>query len=97
MKIIDDYFAENDDSVEYLSASDIEVVIREKFGNKDLNELIVQEDQLLKKKMSLISNKRLKETILQLHKEIDKVIHNPRFPNNGTPRPYQAEAYRKLG
>jgi len=93
MKIIDDYFAENDDSVEYLSASDIEVVIREKFGNKDLNELIVQEDQLLKKKMSLISNKRLKETILQLHKEIDKVIHNPRFPNNGTPRPYQAEAY----
>lgn len=94
MKIIDNYFAEKDDSVEYLSASDIEIAIRDKFGNKDLNELIVQEDQLLKKKMSLIKNGRLKQTILKLHKEIDKVIHNPRFPNNGTPRPYQVEAYQ---
>lgn len=95
MKIIDDYFAENDDSVEYLSASDIEIAIRDKFGNKDLNELIVQEDELLKKKMSLIKNERLKQTILKLHQEMDKVIHNPRFPNNGTPRSYQIGAYKK--
>ncbi len=94
IKIIDDYFTEKDNSVEYLSASDIEIAIRDKFGNKDLNELIVQEDQLLKKKMSLIKNGRLKQTILKLHKEIDKVIYNPRFPNNGTPRPYQVEAYQ---
>lgn len=93
MRIIDDYFAEKDDSVEYLSASDIEVAIRDKFGNKSVDELIVQEDELLKKKMNLISNGRLKQTILKLHKEIDKVIHNPRFPNNGKPRPYQVEAY----
>lgn len=94
IKIIDDYFAENDDSVEYLSANDIEVAIRDKFGNKDLNELIVQEDQLLKKKNSLIHNGRLKQTILKLHKEIDKVIQSPRFPYNGKPRPYQVKAYQ---
>ncbi|SFC93434.1 Superfamily II DNA or RNA helicase [Flexibacter flexilis DSM 6793] len=94
MRIIDNYFAENDDSVEYLSASDIEIAIRDRFGNKDLDELIVQESQLLKKKVSLINNGRLKQTILKLHKEIDKVIHNPRFPNNGTPRTYQVEAYQ---
>ena len=94
MKIIDDYFAEEDDSVEYLSVSDIEVAIRDKFGNKSVDELIVQEDELLKKKMNLISNRRLKQTIIKLHKEIDKVIHNPRFPNNGIPRPYQVEAYQ---
>jgi superfamily II DNA or RNA helicase len=94
MRIIDDYFAEKDDNVEYLSASDIEVAIRDKFSNKSIDELIVQEDELLKKKMNLISNGRLKQTILKLHKEIDKVIHNPRFPNNGKPRPYQVEAYQ---
>ncbi|MBS1758870.1 MAG: DEAD/DEAH box helicase family protein [Bacteroidetes bacterium] len=94
IRIIDDYFAEKDDSVEYLSANDIEIAIRDKFGNKDLNELIVKEDELLKKKMSLVNNGRLKQTILKLHKEIDKVIHNPRFPNNGKPRPYQVEAYQ---
>lgn len=94
IKLIDNYFEEKDESVEYLSANEIEIAIRDKFGNKDLNELIVQENELLSKKNSLINNERLKKTILKLHKDIDKVIYTPRFPNNGKPREYQGQAYQ---
>jgi superfamily II DNA or RNA helicase len=94
LRSIDNYFSEQDENVEYLTVSDIEIAIMDKFGNKNLNELIVQEDELLKKKMSLISNKKLKQTILKLHKDIDRIIHSPRFPNNGQPREYQGQAYQ---
>jgi superfamily II DNA or RNA helicase len=93
LKVIDAYFTEKDDDVEYLSANEIEVVIRDKFGKKDINELIVQEEELIKKKMSLIKNRKLKDTIVKLHNDIDKIRRSPRFPNNGKPREYQIAAY----
>jgi superfamily II DNA or RNA helicase len=94
LKIIDKYFTEQDDDVEYLSADEIEVAIRDKFGKKDIDELVVQEGELLKKKMSLIKNRKLKETIIKLHDDIDKIRRSPRFPNNGKPRDYQNIAYQ---
>ena len=93
LKIIDDYFNERDEDVEYLSASEIEVAIRDKFGKKELDELIFQEQELLKKKMGLIKNKKLKDTIIKLHEDIDRVRRSPKFPNNGKPRDYQNTAY----
>lgn len=93
LKVIDNYFIEKDDDVEYLSADEIEVAIRDKFRKKDIDELIVQEEELIKKKMSLIKNRKLKETIIKLHDEIDKIRRNPKFPNNGKPRDYQIAAY----
>ncbi len=93
LRVIDDYFAEKDKEVEYLSASEIEIAIRDKFGNKDLDELIVDEEELLNKKMSLVGNKRLKQTIVKLHNDLDKIRRNPRFPYIEGPREYQKEAY----
>jgi superfamily II DNA or RNA helicase len=93
MKIIDNYFAEKDDSVEYLLASDIEIAIRDKFGNKELNELLVQEKELLEKKRSLIINNKLRQTIFRLHNDIDKVIRSPKFPYKEGPREYQKIAF----
>ncbi|MBK8489226.1 MAG: DEAD/DEAH box helicase family protein [Bacteroidetes bacterium] len=94
LRNINDYFNEKDDDVEYVSTSEIEVAIRDRFGKKNIDELIVQEGVLLKKKMNLIKNKKLKETILKLYDDIDKTRRSPKFPNNGKPREYQKEAYQ---
>lgn len=93
LKLIDDYFAEKDEDVEYIPVSDIEVVLKDRFGKKDINELLVQEEQLLKKKQSLISNPKLKKTITKLFSEIEIIRRTPRFPKGGKPRPYQIKAY----
>ena len=93
LKIIDQYFAESDDDVEYLNVNDIEVVLKDRFGKKDLNELLVREDELLKKKMSLVSNPALKKTISKLHEEIDIITRTPKFPYPEGPREYQINAY----
>jgi superfamily II DNA or RNA helicase len=93
LKVIDNYFTEQDDDVEYLSVDKIEAVIRDRFEKKELNELIVQEEELMNKKMSLFKNRKLKETIIKLHDDIDKVRRSPKFPDNGNPRDYQNTAY----
>lgn len=93
LKLIDDYFTEKDEDVEYISVSEIEVVLKDRFGKKDINELLVQEEQLLRKKQSLISNPRLKKTITKLFSEIETIRRTPRFPYAEGPREYQINAY----
>ena len=93
LKLIDDYFAEKDEDVEYIPVSDIEVVLKDRFGKKDINELLVQEEQLLKKKQSLISNPKLKTTIAKLFNDIELIRRTPRFPYSEGPREYQVNAY----
>jgi superfamily II DNA or RNA helicase len=93
IKLIDDYFAEKDEDVEYISVSDIEVVLKDRFGKKDINELLVQEEQLLRKKKSLISNPKLKKIITKLFNEIEIIRRTPRFPYSEGPREYQINAY----
>lgn len=93
LKLIDDYFNERENDVEYLSANQIEVAIRDKFGKKDIEELIVQESELLKKKMSLINNGKLKQTILKLHNDLDKTVRSPKFPYPSGAKEYQKIAF----
>ncbi|HEY9084045.1 MAG TPA: DEAD/DEAH box helicase family protein [Vicingaceae bacterium] len=93
LKLIDDYFTEKDEDVEYIPVNEIEVVLKDRFGRKDINELLVQEEQLLKKKMSLISNPKLKKTITKLFSEIEIIRKTPRFPYSDGPREYQINAY----
>ncbi|PKP28170.1 MAG: DNA repair helicase [Bacteroidetes bacterium HGW-Bacteroidetes-19] len=93
LKIIDDYFTEKDEDVEYVPVKEIEVVLINRFGKKEIEELLVQEEQLLKKKQSLISNPKLKKTITKLFSEIDFIRRTPRFPYSDGPREYQINAY----
>lgn len=90
---IDDYFTEKDQDVEYIPVSDVEVVLKDRFGKKDINELLVQEEQLLQKKMSLISHPTLKKTIAKLFHDIELIRKTPRFPYSEGPREYQINAY----
>jgi len=93
LKLIDDYFAEKDEDVEYVSVNEIEVVLKDRFGKKDINELLVQEEQLIQKKQSLISNHKLKKTITKLFSEIEIIRRTPKFPYSEGPREYQINAY----
>ncbi|WP_439484108.1 DEAD/DEAH box helicase family protein [Cyclobacterium plantarum] len=93
LKLIDDYFTEKDEDVEYISVREIEVVLKDRFGKKDINELLVQEEQLLRKKQSLISNPKLKKTITKLFSEIEIIRRTPKFPYSEGPREYQINAY----
>jgi len=93
LQLIDDYFTEKDEDVEYIPVSEIEVVLKDRFGKKDINELLVREEQLLKKKMSLISNPKLKKTIAKLFNDIEIIRRSPRFPYAEGPREYQITAY----
>jgi superfamily II DNA or RNA helicase len=95
LKQIDDYFLENDKAVDYLPIEDIQVVIKDRFGGKDINELLIQEDKLLKKKSSLIQNPNLKKTIAKLFAEIEEIKNTPKFPYVEGPREYQKLAYNK--
>jgi primosomal protein N' len=93
LKLIEQYFEESDEDVDYLNVEEIEVVLKQRFGKKDLNELLVQEDELLKKKMSLVSNPGLKKTISKLHEDIEIIKRTPKFPFPEGPRKYQITAY----
>ncbi len=94
IKLIDDYFSEKDEDVEYVDINGIEVILKERFGSKDINELIVQEEDLLKKKQSLNNaNTKLKNTILKLSNEIEVIKKTPKFPYSEGPREYQIRAY----
>jgi superfamily II DNA or RNA helicase len=93
LKAIDDYFFEKDEDVEYLLTNEIEVAIKENFGNKDINELLVQEEQIIRKKQQISSNEKLGRVIGELRRQIDVVKRLPKFPFTGVPRDYQALAY----
>jgi len=93
LQLIDDYFTEKDEDVEYIPVNEIEVVLKDRFGKKDINELLVQEEHLLRKKQSLISNPKLKRTITKLFSEIEIIRRTPKFPYSEGPREYQINAY----
>ncbi len=96
LKIIDEFLNEKNRDVEYVPTNEIEIVLKDRFGKKDINELLVQEEQLLKKKMRLFQNNlRLKKTISKLIKEIEIIRRTPKFPYPKGPRKYQIDAYKK--
>jgi superfamily II DNA or RNA helicase len=92
--VIENYFKETDNGVDYLSVDEIQVAVQDKFGGRSIEELLVREEELLLKKMSLIKNKRLKETITKLYNNIEVERKSPRFPYKEGPRDYQKEAYK---
>lgn len=93
LQLIERYFKEEDEDVEYVPAEEIEVVLKERFNKKDLHELLVQEEQLVKRKGSLMANPKLKKTITKLFSQIETFRLAPRFPHAAGPRQYQTEAY----
>jgi superfamily II DNA or RNA helicase len=89
----ENFFFQNDEKVEYLSVKEIETVIKNEFGGKTEQELLVQEKELLKKKERLFDNRKIRKTIENLISQIEMISREPRFPYSSGPREYQIEAY----
>ncbi|MBI9062570.1 MAG: DEAD/DEAH box helicase family protein [Marinilabiliaceae bacterium] len=87
-------FSGSSDIVESIPFKEIEERIIDKFGRKELNDLMDQESLLLKKKQEQFEkNPILKERLEKLGSELEQIIHAPIFPYKEGPRDYQRSAY----
>lgn len=93
-KVFDNYFEKLDETVEYLDSSEITEVIKSEFIGKTERELLIQESELLEKKLNILKNRKLKKKIEVLLKEIENIAQEPRFPYSSGPREYQKTAYK---
>ncbi len=91
----EELFSGKSDKVEYIQARDVEIAIREYFGNKDLHDLLSDEKELTILKSSKNTNRKLKTVINTIEKKLEKTIQSPRFPYPEGPRKYQIDAFNK--
>ena len=92
-KYFDSIFSGKADFVEYVEAKDIVIAIKNQFGNKDVNELIIQENELLEKKNLIKGNRKLKKLFDNILSKIEEKQESPKFPYEEGPRSYQMDAY----
>lgn len=92
-KDFEDIFSGKSEIVNYLDIEDVKVAIKSVFGNPDIEELIIQEDDLIERKERIFDNKKLSKTIEKIHSEMEQIMREPRFPYPSGPREYQIEAY----
>ena len=93
-KDFEDIFSGNSEVVEYLNIEDIQIAIKNEFGNCSINELLIKEQDLIDKKKSLFENKRLNKSFEDAYNKIEEINNEPRFPFPEGPRQYQLKAYQ---
>lgn len=86
-------FSGSADFVDYLEVHDIIVAIEKEFGDKTQNELILQERDLMEKKMKVLENKELRKSFEKIIMHIEEIVREPKFPFPQGPREYQLTAY----
>lgn len=85
-------FNQKADFVEYLSFNEIEEAILNNFGNKNIQELLVDEKKLIEKRKLIFENEKTRIILEKLQKQIESLLDLPIFPFP-KPRRYQEEAY----
>ena len=89
-------FNKKDPFLSYLDTKNLETAIKTDFGNKDIDELLIDEITLLAKRQEkLKSNPKFKKRLEDLEKELQILRVTPHFPNGGVARQYQKDAYTK--
>lgn len=92
----DEIFTEQAEFVEYLDIEDVKAAIRSEFGDRNIQELLIQEKELLEKRDKIFNNSKIKKSLkLAINKidEFDKIEKSPKFPYVQGPRDYQKKAY----
>lgn len=95
-KYFNEIFEERADFVDYLKVDDILVAIKDEFGDKDIQELLIQENELLEKKLNANLNPKIKKSIKKALEKLEKyeeTERSPRFPFPDGARDYQNLAY----
>ena len=70
------------------------ITILKEFGNKTINELLIQEKELLEKKNRVLEKKGIRKAFEKVITRIEEIIREPRFPYPTGPREYQIAAYQ---
>ena len=89
-------FNEEANFVNYLDISDVMVAVKSEFGNKDIDQLLMKEKELIQKKKDLASNISLEKSLRNANSKIEHLealALLPKFPYEEGPRPYQKAAY----
>ncbi|WP_181308771.1 DEAD/DEAH box helicase family protein [Rufibacter sp. XAAS-G3-1] len=95
IKDFEKMFSGQEEYVDYINIEEIEGIIFNQFGDKDLDALLIQESQLLaKKKKSISKNNALKQKLEELEVSLQQLQQEPKFPFPQGPRPYQLQAYQ---
>lgn len=84
--------------VDYLDPDKIRVAIKENFGNKNLQDLLIKQKDFITKKNALKANPRLATVIQKVTKQLEEIERQqnlPKFPFAEGPRDYQMAAYDK--
>ena len=92
----DQIFTEQADFVEYLNIGDVIAAIKNEFGDKNIQELLIQEKELLNKRNKIYNNSKIQKSVKTAIEQINefyKLEKAPKFPYAEGPRPYQVEAY----
>jgi superfamily II DNA or RNA helicase len=92
-KYFENIFSGKADFVEYLDVQDISIAIRSEFGDKSINELVIQERELVERKKKILKNIIIKRSFERIIDKLEVIARIPRFPYIQGPRKYQAEAY----
>lgn len=87
-------FCGKEGSLEYIPIKDVQEAIRDEFGNKDLQQLLTTEQELIRIRQGLIKNRRLTKLFKKTEETLDDLAAKPRFPYPTGPRDYQIEAYK---
>lgn len=93
-RYFEDIFSGNSEAVDYVPIEEIEVAIRDEFGNKGLQELLTEEGELFRLKSRSEGNQRLIKLVQNIEEDLNEIISTPRFPFPLGPRAYQNEAYQ---
>jgi hypothetical protein len=86
-------FAGTADHAELIPFEDIEAVIVREYGNKDLDELLSDEQELVSKTSRQIRSQTHQKAVQKILQKIETYRTAPRFPYESGPRPYQQTAY----
>lgn len=86
-------FSGKADFIDYLEIEDVTIAIKKEFGNKSLNELIIQEKELIERKNRVLENKRVRKVFEKVIIRIEEIIREPKFPYPSGAREYQLNAY----
>ncbi|WP_053976588.1 DEAD/DEAH box helicase family protein [Mangrovimonas xylaniphaga] len=97
-KHFDSLFSEQVEHVEYLSIDEVKSAICEQFGNKRIEDLIVNEKELLRKRNNILKNSNIQNSIKRAIEKLQHFVemeNKPRFPYGGEPYDYQVLAHKK--
>lgn len=90
----EEIYSEQAGFAEYIPIKDVEAVIQSEFGDKNIQELLIQENQLLLKKRAYALKPYLQKSIDHANEVIESYLSEPRFPYPSGARRYQMEAYQ---